>query len=253
MTFDMGARELYGTRPAAMVSLPRSTARLNDAAVYRARLAGRALAFDPMQSGWVPADVDDDLGHPSQGGPRNAITHEHPARRARPDAADPFALALGAYRLRPWGEHDAPRFAALLGDEAVWRHLPERYPGALGTSDAAGMIALAKRRDDHDVLAIEHAGVPIGQIRLEFEPDGTGAELSYWFGRPYWGSGHAGRVVPAFVGAVAERHPWLARLKARVHEDNAASAAVLMRAGFARTPEDDRAPWRFYGRGVRRG
>lgn len=251
MTFKLEARLSRDTAPttqeALQKALPRSAGPLDASAVQRARLQGPALAFDPMQSGWVFADAENDLcTHVHDA----AIAATHP-RAGHATSADASVLTLGTYRLRPWRAADAARFAALLGDEAVWRHLPERYPGSLTATDAAGMIALANERGDHDVLAIEQEGAAIGQIRLEFAAGGTVAELSYWFGRAYWRSGHASRVVPAFVASAAARHRRLDRLTARVHDCNPASAAVLARAGFARDPEADAPPWRFFTRALR--
>ena len=247
MTVAMGADARYTPAEAEPVLRTRSAGCLNAAAVGRCRRDGRALAFDPMQSGWVPDDVEDDLADHPLAGSHDATTHGHRTRMDDVGATNRRGLALGAYLLRPWHDTDAPRLATLLGDATVWRHLPERYPGALSVADAAGMIALAAARSNHEVLAIERDGTVIGQIRLEFAPGATEAELSYWFGRTYWGRGHAGRVVPAFVGTVGERHPRLERLTARVHHDNPASEAVLARAGFLRMPEADAPPWRFYG------
>jgi RimJ/RimL family protein N-acetyltransferase len=251
MTFDLEARVCRDPAPAMQEPLPRSAGPLDASAVHSARLQGRTLAFDPMQSGWVFADLEDDLCADVHDAPQLAAPRGPAARIGHAAPADSSALMLGPYRLRPWRATDAARFAALLGDEAVWRHLPERYPGSLCATDAAGMIALVNERGGHDVLAIEHEGAEIGQVRLEFAAGGTAAELSYWFGRAYWGSGHASRVVPAFVAAAAARHPRLDRLTARVHDGNPASSAVLARAGFSRAPETDAPPWRFFARALR--
>jgi RimJ/RimL family protein N-acetyltransferase len=251
MTFDFGAADFQAPATTGLMPRPRSAGPLGNDAVRRCRIEGRALAFDPLQGGWVPADAEDDLTHLDLEACAAPATHGHPAHATVTTATDRQALHLGDYLLRPWRQGDAPRFAELLGDAAVWQYLPERYPGTLGLEDAEGMIALATARADHDVLAIVKDGTVIGQVRLEFDAGGTAAEVSYWLGRAYWGEGHAGRVVPAFVGAAASRHPRLDRLTARVHDDNPASAAVLARAGFARTPDADAPPWRYYARVLR--
>lgn len=238
MTFDLCSDTLEAATAMTQAPPARSRGTLSPETVQRSRRADVPLAFDPAQLGWVPEAAEDDLGAP-EALPR---AHAHgPADRA---------LTLGDYRLRPWRPEEAARLATLLGDAEVWRHLPERFAGTLDAAAAAELITLANAAPRDTVLAVEHAGAPIGQIRLQFTTDGREAELSYWFGRAHWGMGHAGRVVPAFADSLAKRHPGLARLTARVHVENPASAHVLARAGFTEDPATDRqAPdWRVYSR-----
>ncbi len=58
------------------------------------------------------------------------------------------------------------------------------------------------------------------------------AEIGYWLAEPYWGRG----IVTAVVGKLCEHAfgPWgLGKLSAYVFADNAASARVLEKCGFA--------------------
>jgi RimJ/RimL family protein N-acetyltransferase len=226
---------------------PRSQGPLGAAELQRLLRSGTPVAFDPAQGGWVHADAEDDLYLPPAMPQAGTITHGRSAQPVR-EFGGMAGLPLGDHRLRPWRASEAARLAELLGDAEVWRHLPESFSGALTEEDAAALIALANGGAHHEVLAVEHDGEIIGQVRLEFAADGREAELSYWFGRAHWGKGHAGRVVPAFVAETRARHAPLDRLTARVHRDNAASARVLARAGF--TEEATRGDWRHFSRGM---
>lgn len=67
---------------------------------------------------------------------------------------------------------------------------------------------------------------------LSFLVDGK-RNVGYWFGRPYWGAGHATRAVTEYLDLVRERP-----LYARVAEHNAASLRVLAKCGFSVVGEE---------------
>jgi RimJ/RimL family protein N-acetyltransferase len=205
---------------------PRSAGPLDEAELAWCRSNGLELAYDPAQIGWVVRGCPDDLDPPD---------------RAEPSGADAPTEGL---QLRPWREDEAAAFAALLDDAKVWRHLPEAYPDPLTEDDARDLIALSNAADHHDVRAIELDGTPLGQVRLAFDQTGGGrseAEISYWLGRAWWGQGLASAAVARFSQECFARHAGLKAIVARVHRDNAASARVLQKAGYASAgpaPED---------------
>lgn len=164
------------------------------------RRQGVPLVYDPVQIGWLRADAVDDL--------------------------DPGA-GEAVLTLRPWRAQDAGVFRALLDDPAVWRYLPEGYPGPLSLADAEALVALAGDGALHEVRAVLVDGVPVGQVRLV---TGTG-EVSYWLGRAHWGRGLATRALRDWTADCRARHPGLA-LFARVHNENAASRRVAEAAGY---------------------
>lgn len=141
----------------------------------------------------------------------------------------------GSCRLRPWRLEDVPRFVALLDNPKVWEHLPESYPDPLTEDLARDLIELSIRSSHHEVLAVERDGEIIGQVRLAFDPgsdDRSEGEISYWLGEPYWGQGVGGQLVAHFTALSFNRHPELASVFARVHQQNAGSARVLEKAGY---------------------
>ena len=166
------------------------------------RRHGVPLVYDPVQIGWLRADAVDDLD---------------------PEAG-PTAPVLS---LRAWRVEDADTYRALLDDPAVWRYLPEGWPGPLSLADAEALIVLARDEALHQVRAVLVDGVPVGQVRLVLA---TG-EVSYWLGRAHWGRGLAKRALRDWTAHCRLRHPGLA-LFARVHHENAASRRVAEAAGY---------------------
>ena len=209
----------------------RSDGVLSQAEVAEARKAGTRLAYDPVQIGWLPLDVEDDI-RPALG----------PVRSKAPEF-EPRALAP-VYRFRPWTEADLTTYHALLDDEDVWEYMYEEYPDPLTVDLSRELIALSNAGDHHDVQAVLVNFVPAGQMRLKFDlstPEAP-AEVSYWFGRDYWGRGIATGALTVFVSQSFRRHAGLDTMIARAHADNPASHRVLSKAGFVADGPDPNDP-----------
>lgn len=204
------------------VNRRRSAGTLNTEELVACRQAGLPLAYDPVQFGWVPDSVEDDVD------PSIETT-------VAADAADLPMEFGGRYRLRRWRQADAPRFVALLDNPTIWEHLPETYPAPLTEELARDLIALSNESSHHEVFAVELDGDPVGQVRLAFDPgsdDRSEGEISYWIGEPYWGSGIGRALVAHFTALSFQRRPELRSIFARVHERNPASARSLEKAGY---------------------
>lgn len=177
-----------------------------------------ALAYDPLQIGWVIAD-------------------EH-AACTRPVPATPLSWKVktsASLSFRRWQAGDVPIYMQLLSEPEVWRHMHEAWPGALTQSLAQDLIGISRMSDHHDVLAVTRDGHPIGQMRLAFGTDASSrdtAELSYWLGRDHWGRGLGRTLVQHATKRAFEDHARLYRLVAFVHPDNVASARCLRAAGY---------------------
>lgn len=192
------------------------------------------VAYDPLQSGWLPAQVIDDL-----------YTNEV-VDIAHPRVQNTKAAVSLHLRLRPWEQTDVPRFRHLLDDPLMWEHMPEDYPNPLSRNMAEALIDLANASNHHQVHAILHDNLPIGQVRLLFEsdPEDLGvAELSYWIGRDYWGQGFASAAVRAFSRQSLAENSGLSTLIARVKRKNVASRRVLEKAGFVIECDDAFSDW----------
>lgn len=143
-------------------------------------------------------------------------------------------IATPRLSLRPLHPHDAGPITVFSSDARVARmttSIPHPYPPGLAESFVAQ--TLAGRRDE-TVWAMDAR--PSGGDALvglvSFQADG--AEIGYWVGPPYWGTGFASEAVAGVVGA-AFATPDCAEVQASVFVDNAASAWLLAKLGFVRT------------------
>jgi RimJ/RimL family protein N-acetyltransferase len=212
----------------------RSSGPLTADAVADLRAQGVALAFDPGLLGWVRADCHDDL-----------LCGDW----QRPWPTLPMAGAA-AVDLRPWTEADAAAYAHMLGDPRVWLYMPDAQPLHLTAEVARDLIGVLNGAPHHRVRAILADGVAVGQVRLLLNPPGAAAgeaEISYWLGAEHWGRGIAARAVRQFGAECMSDLPGLRAILARVHRENAASARVVQKAGYAAAGTCPRDPhWQLY-------
>jgi len=176
-----------------------------------------ALAYDPMQIGWVIADQEDC--------PKAAPAVPLSWKTKNPRSLD----------FRRWHAADLSAYMRLLGDPGVWRYMHEDWPGAMTETLARDLIEISSLGDHHDVRAATLYGEPVGQMRLAFGSDESShdtAELSYWLGREHWGHGLGRELVREATRRAFADHNWLYRLVAFVHPDNPASASCLHAAGY---------------------
>lgn len=139
-------------------------------------------------------------------------------------------LTLRAPRLE-----DASALARFAGDPDVSRMTASMpYPYAL--DDAHHWIAASAGHDPREETSfvVEHDDEGLVGAMGVFRGDEGLQEVGYWIAKPYWGRGYATEALSALVGwaATAKR----CRLLAAGHfEDNPASGAVLVKAGFLYT------------------
>ncbi|SEP05334.1 Protein N-acetyltransferase, RimJ/RimL family [Salinihabitans flavidus] len=186
------------------------------------RRDGLPIAYDPLQMGWVPAEVLDDL-RPSSSSWR--------ARAQRLKTGEVSGPAAG-FGLRRWRQEDARAFRALLDNPNIWTHLPDPYT-PISDDAAATLIDLSNRSNHHEVRAVIHEGTIVGQVRLVFAADTDDtAEISYWLGEDHWGRGYGTAIVQLYTAQSFAAHPGITALIARVHQGNVASRRVLEKAGY---------------------
>lgn len=200
---------------------PRWSGPLDSAELEYSRRHSIALAYDPVQIGWVLA-----------GSPETADVQ---GRTTVPPGSADSAPTRVQCTLRPWRTDDIAAFRALLDNPRVWEFLPEPYPAPLTDEVVRGLIELSNGAEHHEVRAIEVDGEAVGQVRLAFDPGGddrSEGEISYWLGEPHWGRGIGSQVVSLYTAACFRSRPDLESVVARVHGRNAASARVLEKAGY---------------------
>lgn len=137
-------------------------------------------------------------------------------------------------KLRPLKESDASVIAREVGNFNVSRNLA-RVPYPYSMAEALDFLDWIKSYDEKSlVCAVELKSAPgelIGVISYEFSTAEAVAELGYWFAEKYWGNGYGTEAASAMV-----HHAFTlgahARLIASYHNDNPASARILLNLGF---------------------
>lgn len=132
----------------------------------------------------------------------------------------------------PRKRHDlALRLGAMLEPD-VTRYLP---PDLSATRDMGRWITARQKAASVMLIETRKGDALAGLLFLFPGPDGNW-RLGYLFGRDHWGGGLASEVVTHLV-AHWPRH--LGPILAGVMDENAASARVLVKAGFVIESQDD--------------
>jgi len=187
--------------------------------------AGIPLGYDPAQNGWVSMLGEDDFLDP------RAVS--------RPQiAAAAGILAEARVAFRKWRLEDAPLYRRYLDNPRIWRFLPEQPPSPFTEEVARALIEAAQVESHHDVAAVELDGMPIGQVRIQFDnsfPDLKAAEVSYWIAEEHWGKRLGAVILRAFTRRSFERWP-LDLIYAWIRLEHSASIKTAERAGYQRDP-----------------
>lgn len=198
----------------------------------KARAAGTALSYCPLQQGWVHhAEDEDDTAPPLSWQACPLPLHKQVT--GTPVHARPQSLTL-----RVWVEDDLVTYRALINDPGLWTWMLEEPPAQLDDDTARALIALSTEGPHHKVRVASLGGQPVGQVRLEYGTDPATGELSYWIGAGHRGKGLGRQMVQRFLDRLAVRKPHLTRITARVHPQNLASKRLLLTCGFQTCDRD---------------
>lgn len=137
--------------------------------------------------------------------------------------------------LRAFTPDDALEVERLAGEREVAAGtltMPHPYPegaAAMWIATHAGTV----EGGDGLTLAVERLadGALLGAMSLRIEREYERAELGYWIGRPYWGSGYATEAAAALVAYAFEQLE-LNRVYAYHFSTNPASGRVLQKIGM---------------------
>jgi len=123
---------------------------------------------------------------------------------------------------------DVQAIVLLVGDRRIAENTT-RIPHPYGADDAELFIAAVNGRDGEATFVIALDGALIGVCGVELREDA--AEIGYWLGVPFWGSGYATEAVRAVIdhSFVGLGHETLA---AGARVNNPASRRVLEKCGF---------------------
>lgn len=183
------------------------------------------MNFDPAHSCWHDASKVDPASPSSLRG--HAVS-------AAPLPYPP-AEVWGNLRFRAWTDADAPDYARLLSDPALWRFLPENAPGSVSDDHARDLIALSHDRTRHLVRAVTLDGAVMGQVRLQWTGHPkplASAELAYWLAPTAQNRRIGTRMVALFLWQTLRDFAHLQHITAVIHRDNRPSRALARRLGF---------------------
>lgn len=137
--------------------------------------------------------------------------------------------------LRPLRTSDAGPITLHSSDRRVARmttSIPHPYPPGAAAAYIEGTLTGRRAEEAWAIDATQSDGEELIGV-ISYKPaHGSGAgELGYWVGPPYWNAGYATEAVIALAAHLFGARG-LDRLDAVAFADNAASAAVLLKAGF---------------------
>lgn len=138
--------------------------------------------------------------------------------------------------LRPPHEEDIDALAVLADNVKVARMLARLpYPYSrehavdfirLAASGAIGQLAYA--------ITLADTGEFIGSITLHDHKYGSGYEIGYWLGEPYWGKGYATEATTALID-LSFRELSLEQIYISAQSRNEGSKRVIEKCGFRHT------------------
>lgn len=137
---------------------------------------------------------------------------------------------------RQWALTDAKVYAKIMGNEKIWRHLPEDYPQPFTEELAKNLIEIANIGDGTTTKAIIYDSTPIGQIRLLVHPaykEIRAAEVVYMLDEEFWGRGLMSKILTNFVNDTFDKAPF-DLLYAWIKPENTGSIKCAERAGFVK-------------------
>ncbi|NOT60901.1 MAG: GNAT family N-acetyltransferase [Acidobacteria bacterium] len=142
-------------------------------------------------------------------------------------------IKLRTCALRYWRRGDEASLVRHADNYQIWRSLRDRFPHPYTSNDARKWIEHTLAEDPPLNLAITINHEAVGGIGIIPGSDihHRSAEIGYWLGEAYWGRGIVTEAVKAASQWAFENYD-LNRLWAGVFEYNAASARVLVKAGF---------------------
>jgi len=133
---------------------------------------------------------------------------------------------------------------AQIATPTVTRHLPDRLQIKPGMKPHPADWVAALRAPNAVSTVVDFTGL-IGFLTLR-EVEADHVMIGYLFAESTWGNGYATELVAGLVSDLESRN-WQGVLRAAVASENAASARVLLKCGFAAVGRGD-GGLRFYER-----
>lgn len=142
-------------------------------------------------------------------------------------------IKLRTCTLRYWRRGDEESLVRHANNYDIWRNLRDRFPHPYTRKAAREWVDHTLDEDPPFNLAITVNSAAVGGIGIFPGTDihHRSAEIGYWLGEEFWGRGIATEALKAASQWAFENYD-LNRLWAGVFEHNAASARVLVKAGY---------------------
>jgi ribosomal-protein-alanine N-acetyltransferase len=146
---------------------------------------------------------------------------------------NPPTLSLPCGELVPLSLEHAESLQRHADDELVWQTLFEGFPRPYTLAEARAWCGGGWRGAGH-VWGIAIDGEVIGCVGVRQDAGWLrcNAEVGYWIGRRYWGRGITTQALRAAADWAFASTDELTRLYAPIFDWNAASQAVVKKAGF---------------------
>jgi RimJ/RimL family protein N-acetyltransferase len=143
-------------------------------------------------------------------------------------------LTLERCTIRPWRLNDADSLARHANNRKVWIALRDLFPHPYTIEDAHTFLKSVINSEPVTLFCFEVNKAAVGGIGIRIGTDvhRRTAELGYWLSQEFWRRGIMSEAVGAFTEFCFE-HFQLRRIFAEPFANNAASARVLEKAGFA--------------------
>lgn len=140
---------------------------------------------------------------------------------------------LGNVKLRKLTLKDAPIIANLLNNKKIWDNLRDYIPYPYKVFDAESFIKRENIEEPLTAFGILYRNKLAGIISLKRQVDvhRLSAEIGYWLGEEYWGSGITHKAVKLMTSyGFNELH--LLKIYAVIMASNEPSKRVLEKAGY---------------------
>ncbi len=106
--------------------------------------------------------------------------------------------------IRHFKIEDSKRLASLISNKNIWDNLRDYIPYPYTEKDAIEYIKFCNSQNPQTYFAIEFNGELVGSIGLILQKDvyRKSAEIGYWIGEEYWGSGITSKAVKLIVDSI---------------------------------------------------
>jgi [ribosomal protein S5]-alanine N-acetyltransferase len=142
-----------------------------------------------------------------------------------------FKLTKGSVRSWAWQDRDA--IIRHASNRNVWINLRDRFPHPYTINDARRWLdtVIGLKPETNFAIAVEKQAVGGIGFTMQHDVEFRSAEIGYWLGEEYWGSGITTEALIAVTDYAFSSFD-ICRLFAHVFEWNPASARVLEKAGY---------------------